>query len=175
MECIDKMRHLAPDQFHMLVKMHLSFLLDLTTDDCDCRFLYDAELLSTPTKNKGLSLVTPKRKTATSSLAKVKGVMDGLPLTVEGVCQVFQIIEYLKRPANMKVEGLFRKHGNLKKQQTLKEHLNKGLTVDLDLGDFSVHECAATLKTFLSDLSEPIVSSTPLFLLIAFNKSGFLD
>lgn len=159
MEIIDKMKRLAPDQFHMLVKMHLSFLLDLNTDDCDCSFIFDNQnqatsstaTTSTPTKSKGLSFVTPRKKVS-------KGVMEGAPLTLEGVCQVFQIIEYLKRPANLKTEGLFRKHGNLKKQQTLKERLNKGITVDLDSGEFSVHECAATLKTFLSDLSEPLLT-----------------
>ena len=41
----------------------------------------------------------------------------------------------------------FRKCGNLKKQQTLKERLNKGIPTDLDTGEFSVHECASTLKS----------------------------
>ena len=145
----DKMRRLAPDQFHLLVKMHLSFLLDLTTDDCDCSFLYEAETLPTTPTRKVF-----KRKGSTS----VNGVMEGAPLTVEGVCQVSQLMEYLRRPENLKIEGLFRKHGNLKKQQTLKEKLNKGIVVDLDSGDFTVHECAATLKNFLSDLSEPLLT-----------------
>ena len=39
--------------------------------------------------------------------------------------QVYQIIEYLGRNHNITSEGLFRKHGNLKKQQALKERLNK--------------------------------------------------
>jgi transcriptional regulator of NAD metabolism len=39
--------------------------------------------------------------------------------------QVYQIIEYLGRNHNITCEGLFRKHGNLKKQQALKERLNK--------------------------------------------------
>jgi hypothetical protein len=162
MECIEKMKRLAPDQFHMLVKMHLSFLLDLNTDDCDCSFVYDASATpATPTKNKGLAFVTPRKKSqnpaAATGCLKSKGVMEGAPLTFEGVCQVFQIIEFLRRPANLKVEGLFRKHGNLKKQQTLKERLNKGINVDLD-SEFTVIECAATLKTFLSDLSEPVLT-----------------
>ena len=74
------------------------------------------------------------------------------------MCQVSQLIEYLRRPENIKVEGIFRKHGNLKKQQTLKERLNKGITVDLDSAEFTVHEVAATLKNFLSDLSEPLLT-----------------
>ena len=136
MESVAKMKRLVPDQFHCLVKMHLSFLLDLTFDDCDCSFLYDSEVLTTPTKKK--SFFTPKKK-----LIGTNGVMDGAPLTQvswtlswrqqviciwfwiswfgsryhhliwlifqEGVCQVFQIIEYLKRGNNIKCEGLFRK------------------------------------------------------------------
>ena len=38
---------------------------------------------------------------------------------------MYQIIEYLGRAHNITSEGLFRKHGNLKKQQALKERLNK--------------------------------------------------
>lgn len=36
-----KFRVAEPDVFHSTVKMHLSFLLDLNTDDCDCSFLYE--------------------------------------------------------------------------------------------------------------------------------------
>jgi hypothetical protein len=41
--------------------------------------------------------------------------------------QVYQIIEYLGRNHNISTEGLFRKNGNQKKQQALKERLNKVL------------------------------------------------
>ena len=41
------------------------------------------------------------------------------------IFQVYQIIEYLGRKHNITCEGIFRKHGNLKKQQALKERLNK--------------------------------------------------
>ena len=156
MESVSKMKRLVPDQFHCLVKMHLSFLLDLTTDDCNCEFLYESDaLIATPTKKKSFFSATPKRKTTGSSN---KGVMEGAPLTQEGVCQVFQIIEYLKRPNNLRLEGIFRKHGNIKKQNALKERLNKGIAVDLDSEEFTVHECASTLKNFLSDLPEPLLT-----------------
>ena len=162
MEPLEKMRRLVPDQFHSLVKMHLSFLTDLKYDDCDCNFVYEATP-STPSKSKGIfsASATPRRSKNSSNA--YKGVMEGAPLTMEGVCQVSQIIEYLKR--NLHIEGLFRsvkkiqrstllkimisirKCGNLKKQQTLKERLNKGIPTDLDTGEFSVHECASTLKS----------------------------
>lgn len=122
---VDKMRHLVPDQFHCLVKMHLSFLLDLNTDECNCSFLYENDVAAaTPSKKKSFTLATPKRKGSNhDSKASSKGVMEGAPLTMEGVCQVFQIIEYLKRPSNLTAEGLFRKHGNLKKQQVRRNYL----------------------------------------------------
>ena len=84
--------------------------------------------------------------------------MDGAALTQEGVCQVYQLIQYLGRDHNIGSEGLFRKNGNLKKQSILKERLNKGVTINLDEGEFSVHECAAVLKSFLSELPEPLLT-----------------
>ena len=72
------------------------------------------------------------------------------------IVKVFQIIEFLGRPHNITTEGIFRKHGNLKKQQVLlffkgssivstsfvfqalKERLNRGIPLDLDECEFSV-------------------------------------
>ena len=69
------LRHLEPDQFHAMVKMHLSFLLDLNTDDCDCNHIYNCDSeranggngASTPAKSnteakrKRMQLLTPRR------------------------------------------------------------------------------------------------------------------
>ena len=79
-------------------------------------------------------------------------------IVLQHYCQVYQIIEYLGRPHNIVQEGLFRKHGNLKKQQALKERLNKGVALNLDEEEFSVHECAAVLKHFLAILPEPLLT-----------------
>jgi len=155
MDTIRRMRLTEPDHYHGMVKMHLSFLLDLHTDECDCSFLEDArtEVEIKDTVDAKLKKVfTPMRK------SKPLGVMDGVPLTQEGVCQVYQIIEYLGRPHNIISEGLFRKHGNLKKQQALKERLNKGIALNLDDEEFTVHEAAAVLKMFLSNLPEPLLT-----------------
>ena len=40
----------------------------------------------------------------------------------------------------------------------LKERLNRGVPMDLDRGEFSVHECASVLKIFLSELPEPLLT-----------------
>jgi len=157
MDTIRRMRLTEPDHYHGMVKMHLSFLLDLHTDECDCSFLEEprneVEVKDT-VDAKFKKVFTPLKK------AKTLGVMDGVPLTQEGVCQVYQIIEYLGRSHNIVSEGLFRKHGNLKKQQALKERLNKGIALNLDDEEFTVHEAAAVLKMFLSNLPEPLLTDS---------------
>ena len=117
MERVLKFKREDPEQFHCLVKMHLSFILEMNTDECDCSFLYD-HLHSN-------DVATPKRKGSMLGANKVvnvlnssrKGVMEGATLTMEGVCQIFQIIQYLDRNGNIEQVGLFRKTGNLQKQK----------------------------------------------------------
>jgi len=155
----DVVRHMKltePEHYHGMVKMHLSFLLDLHTDECDCTFLWEKPEKDSVDSKIKKAFSTPM--TLSIKKSKVKGVMDGVPLTQEGVCQVYQIIEYLGRSHNINQEGLFRKHGNLKKQQALKERLNKGVPLNLDEEEFSVHECAAVLKNFLAMLPEPLLT-----------------
>lgn len=156
------LRREEPDLFHSLVKMHLSILLDLATDDCDCTHIYGHSHslgANTPSTKEGSvfkrRIFTPRKKSSHSSHV---GVMEGAVLTLEGVCQVYQLIAFLKRDAHLRVEGVFRKHGNLKKQQLLKDRLNRGVAMDLDDGTFSVHECAAVLKSFLAELAEPLLT-----------------
>ena len=170
-----QLRRDEPDLFHHLVKMHLSILLDLNTDDCDCSFVYDhakvihpahtapKEPKSTPSIAK--KIFTPKKKASHHGggggglhVGGQKGVMEGAVLTMEGVCQAYQLVHFLARDSHLKFEGIFRKHGNLKKQAALKERLNKGVAMDLDSGEFSVHECAAVLKSFLAELPEPLLT-----------------
>lgn len=151
LELMKKMKLLdqGQDHFHSMVKMHLSILLDLSTDDCDCTFLDGEKQEKEIRKKKSFTPIKPK---------KPKGVMEGAPLTSEGACQVYQIIKFLGRENNISVEGLFRKHGNIKKQSALKERLNRGVSLDLDEGEFSVHECAAVLKNFLASLPQPLLT-----------------
>jgi len=156
LDVVRRMKLSEPDHYHGMVKMHLSFLLDLHTDECDCSFLWEKPEKDSVDSKFKKAFSTPMSLSIKKS--KVKGVMDGVPLTQEGVCQVYQIIEYLGRPHNITQEGLFRKHGNLKKQQALKERLNKGVPLNLDEEEFSVHECAAVLKNFLAMLPEPLLT-----------------
>ena len=93
MDPVSRLRRLEPDRFHALVKMHLSFLLDLNTDSDNHT---PTRAKSTPTKStpmgKSKLLATPLRILQGNSQSS-KGVMDGAVLTQEGVCQVNSIIK----------------------------------------------------------------------------------
>lgn len=103
--------------------------------------------------------------------------MDGAPLTQEGICQVYQLIEYLgKEPSKFVLkhlnnaafvtltfvdicsEGIFRRTGSLSRQQELRALLNQGQPLNLDGGRYSVHDCASVLKGFLAELPEPLLT-----------------
>ncbi|KAG8227737.1 hypothetical protein J437_LFUL008381, partial [Ladona fulva] len=83
----EKLRREDPEQYHTLIRMHLSFVLDLHTDECDSG--------TDKAKNRALkwNLLPFSKKSKTQS----KGVMEGAPLTQEGICQVYQLIEFLSK------------------------------------------------------------------------------
>ena len=58
--------------------------------------------------------------------------------------------------ADVKQEGLFRKAGNVDRQRVLCDHLN-GSEMQLDLHEFTVHDCATVLKSFLGEMPEPLL------------------
>nr|XP_023013315.1 rho GTPase-activating protein 19 [Leptinotarsa decemlineata] len=132
------------EQFHILVRMHLSFLLDINTDEREC--------FSEKGKLKKWNLAPFFKK------AKFRGVMEGAPLTQEGICQVYQLIEFLKKEENMKSEGIFRRTGSLERQHDLRNLLNRGVTLMLEEGTYNVHDCASVLKSFLSELPDPLLT-----------------
>lgn len=57
-------------------------------------------------------------------------------------------------------EGIFRLTGALSRQNKLKSLISQGLPLNLEDGQFSVHDCASVLKNFLSELPEPLLSDT---------------
>lgn len=59
---------------------------------------------------------------------------------------------------DISVEGIFRRTGSLSRQQELRSLLNRGVTLALEGGPYSVHDCASVLKGFLADLHEPLLT-----------------
>ena len=143
-----RMRKVNPEQFHTLVRMHLSFELDLNTEDNDC--INEKGKL----KKWGLLSFTKKPK---STINLQKGA-EGASLSEDGINQVKQLIEFLSKEQNIIQEGIFRRTGKLTRQQELKTELYQGVLLNLNDGRYSVHDCASVLKGFLADLPEPLLS-----------------
>ncbi|KAK5650333.1 hypothetical protein RI129_001362 [Pyrocoelia pectoralis] len=144
-DCLaEKLRRENIEQFNTLVRMHLSFVLDLSTED-------DALLEKSKLRKWSFIPFNKKNKTC-------RGIMDGIPLTQEGICQVYQLIEFIKQEQNISTEGIFRRTGSLTRQQELRNLLNQGVTVSLENNTYSVHDCASVLKGFLADLPEPLLT-----------------
>ncbi|XP_046688260.1 rho GTPase-activating protein 19 isoform X2 [Homalodisca vitripennis] len=142
-----KLKSEDPVQFHTLVRMHLSFVLDLNTDDCD----------SQPEKSK-LRSVKWSFVPFTKKTKPPGKTSEGPQLTKDGISQVYQLIEFLSKEENIVQEGIFRRTGKLTRQQELKSHLTSGEIIDLNNGYYSVHDCASVLKTYLADLQEPLLT-----------------
>ncbi|XP_063596461.1 uncharacterized protein LOC134773232 isoform X1 [Penaeus indicus] len=157
-KCIQKLlwrlRHEDATQYNTLVKMHLSFATDLPTDQIAVH-IRRCDMREQP-PGRRWHLTPLIRRLGRSGNGK--GVMEGAPLTQEGVCQAFQLIHYLNKDYNITQEGLFRKSGSLTRQQELKNLLNSGGDLNLDYGVYSAHDCASVLKSFLADLPEPLLT-----------------
>ncbi|CAH2010428.1 unnamed protein product [Acanthoscelides obtectus] len=132
------------EQFYILIRMHLSFLLDLNTNENDCMF--------DRARIKKWHLVPFAKK------SKTKTVINGVPLSQENVCQMHVLIEFLKNEEHLKNEGIFRRTGSLERQQELKRLISNGMAVTLESGTYNVHDCASVLKSFLAELVEPLLT-----------------
>ncbi|XP_022204514.2 rho GTPase-activating protein 19 [Nilaparvata lugens] len=147
----NKLRNEDPEQFYTLVRMHLSFVLDLNTDDCEWP-VEKAKL-----RNVLKWSLAPFSKKPRQVLIKNNCDSKGI-LTKDSIAQVFQLVEFLSKEDNATQEGIFRRSGKMTRQQELKSQLTSGTPLDLDNSQFSVHDCASVLKTFLAELSEPLLT-----------------
>ncbi|XP_067272518.1 rho GTPase-activating protein 19 [Pseudorasbora parva] len=142
---VEKLRHERAEAFTELVLSNVTRLLDLP--GAEFSQLLDEEEPKTPT-GFFRSFNFLKRKD--------KGVVFGMPLTEEGIAQIYQLIVYLSK--NLHVEGLFRVPGNSLRQQTLREQLNGGADIDFSSGHFHPNDVATLLKSFLGELPEPLLT-----------------
>ncbi|CAG9773094.1 unnamed protein product [Ceutorhynchus assimilis] len=131
------------EQFYVLVKMHLSFLLHMTTEESEC--FYEK------VKLRKWNIVPFGKK------SKHKQSLDAA-LNQNILKQVHQLINFLKLDSNLNSEGIFRRTGSLERQNELKNLLLQGCTINFSNNHFTVHDCASVLKWFLADLPEPITT-----------------
>merc|ERR1712110_937786 len=80
-------------------------------------------------------------------------------MTEARVGSLYQVVEFLGLGRNVVEEGIFRKTGTVRKQQELLERIERGEDLELEDGHYTTHECASVLKTFLANLTEPLVTA----------------
>ncbi|XP_078354398.1 rho GTPase-activating protein 19-like [Oculina patagonica] len=113
------------------------------------------------------SNLKPQRSFFSKSSEKINKIMNrkgnhkifGHSLTEDAIHRVSTLIDFLKR--HVSKEGLFRVSGSKKRQEELKDLLDKEENIDFDGGKFTPHDVASVLKIFLGDLSEPLLTHAP--------------
>ncbi|XP_063362659.1 uncharacterized protein LOC134651477 [Cydia amplana] len=151
---IERLRKENLDQFFTLVRMHLSFVVDINTDDVDCstdkpkqfRWNFHKKI-----KNSAPS----SSQQSNGSGAKIGA--EPSSITEDGILRLNELIDFLSLPENVTQEGIFRRTGSLTRQQELKQLLLTGSSLGLEEGRFTVHDCASVLKGFLAELPQPLL------------------
>lgn len=168
-----------------LVKMHLSFLIDVTTEEWQQIVAYvdkeeEETLKMLDKQNQGKhNHSQTKYFTSTSSsssvnegCAKLNGSkfgppkekelasnIFGNPLTKESLRQAMLLVDFLNEDENYKLEGIFRKSGTQERQQDLRYMLNNGVKVDLKANRFTPVDTSCVLKEFIQNLPEPLLTA----------------
>ncbi|XP_078668703.1 rho GTPase-activating protein 19-like isoform X1 [Branchiostoma floridae x Branchiostoma belcheri] len=161
---VDKLRFEDPETFKELCGGMLTRFLDLPGSELS------RVLGTSPVKDNRRRFLARKKVTQQAentvlatwlALRKLKseqtGGVFGAPLTEEGLAQIHQLIDFLGNHTH--VEGIFRIPGNSHRQQRLKDSLNSGVDIDLELGEFTPHDVASVLKIFLGELPEPLLTT----------------
>uniref|UniRef100_A0A8C9R9K8 Rho GTPase-activating protein 19 n=2 Tax=Scleropages formosus TaxID=113540 RepID=A0A8C9R9K8_SCLFO len=144
---VEKLRHERPEVFAEMVLSNITRLIDLPgTEFAQLQGEVDPKLPNSGGFFRSFNFLKRKEK----------GAVFGMPLTEEGIAQIYQLIEYLSK--NLHVEGLFRVPGNSVRQQALREMLDSGEDIDLETGDYHPNDVATLLKVFLGELPEPLLT-----------------
>ncbi|XP_074603853.1 rho GTPase activating protein at 54D [Brevipalpus obovatus] len=125
---LERLRETRREAFIKLTRMHLLFYIDCPGDSLSVLFQDESNADSESQLNEGM------------------------------IRRMNKLIEFIGQEQNIVEEGIFRRCGSLARQQELKTKLLQELPVELDSGQYNVHDCANVLKTLLSDLPEPLLS-----------------
>nr|CAB3222843.1 rho GTPase-activating protein 19-like [Phallusia mammillata] len=139
------------EDFSELIISHLTRMLDLPGAELDL-------IRGTGNSENALKDGNNKLNLKSWSLMKkkeAKGSGFGSVLTDEAMAQVQQLTDFLGK--NLTKEGLFRKPGNSVRQNQLITALSTGVCIDFNRSKFQAHDVASVLKTFLGQLSEPLL------------------
>lgn len=175
-EVLDKLRRQHKSELLELVKMHLSFLIDVTTEEWERIVAYvdkeEAEHSGNlkPGKNSQTKYFTSSTssescnkigngKFAPPKEKELASNIFGTPLTPQSLSQVMILVDFLNEDDNYKLEGIFRKSGTQERQQDLRYMLNNGVKVDLKANRFTPVDVSCVLKEFIQKLPEPLLTT----------------
>ncbi|CAD7011646.1 unnamed protein product [Ceratitis capitata] len=160
------MRKLNYEKFKSLVRMHLSFELDLNTDEFDLpchEIVYEDK-----GKLKKWNRLSKKQKHASTSCTNAsKGSISAENSPVELLNQQInagflmhleELKQFLLLEKNLTQEGIFRKTGSASRQNELRQQVQNDKPLDLEGGGYSAHDCATVFKGYLADLPEPLLT-----------------
>uniref|UniRef100_A0A1A9X2H6 Rho-GAP domain-containing protein n=1 Tax=Glossina brevipalpis TaxID=37001 RepID=A0A1A9X2H6_9MUSC len=168
-----RMRKCNYEKFKTLVRMHLSFELDLNTDEFDypCHeIVYEDRgklkkwnRMSKKYKHALMSGSTgcassQKTVSGSNSISYSPNECPSQQIDAGFLFHLEEIKNFLMTEKNLLQEGIFRKNGSVSRQNELRSHIQNDSPLHLDYGDYSAHDCATVFKAYLSELSEPLLT-----------------
>ncbi|XP_050677804.1 uncharacterized protein LOC126974375 isoform X2 [Leptidea sinapis] len=108
-QLIEKLRQENVEQFFILVRMHLSFVVDINTDDVDCstdkpkQFRWNFNK-----KTKTSSVASSQNNTFTS-----KSISETNAITEEGISRLNELIDFLSKPTSQYPPSIDSSEGKL--------------------------------------------------------------
>ncbi|XP_062129245.1 uncharacterized protein LOC133841010 [Drosophila sulfurigaster albostrigata] len=175
LELATRMRTCNYEKYKSLVRMHLSFELELNTDEFDLachEIVYEDK-----GKLKKWNRLSKKHRLGhggnTAGVATVTGCATGAGSKSVGnspteclqqqidagfLMHLLELKEFLMLEKNLTQEGIFRKTGAVSRQNELRLHIQQDKPLELEQSEFSAHDCATVFKSFLAELPEPLLT-----------------
>lgn len=176
---LESLRRHSKSELIDLVKMHLSFLIEVTTEEWEKIVAYvdkeeeQAERAGSKLsgKNSQTKYFTSSTSVTSTESAKINSKFAppkekelasnifGNPLSKASLRQAMILVNFLNEDDNYKLEGIFRKSGTQERQQDLRYMLNNGVKVDLKANRFTPVDTSCVLKEFIQKLPEPLLTN----------------
>ncbi|XP_058980944.1 serine-rich adhesin for platelets [Musca domestica] len=182
-EIVARMRRCNYEKFKSLVRMHLSFELDLNTDEFDLpchEIVYEDKgkvrkwnPMSKKHKHGAVVAALASGSTGCASAVGIKGSngtahnanCGGSP--TENLRQhvdpgflfhLQELKDFLMSEKSIQQEGIFRKTGSSSRQNELRQQIQNDKPLDLEASGYSAHDCATVFKGYLAELAEPLLT-----------------
>ncbi|XP_037952908.1 uncharacterized protein LOC119683326 [Teleopsis dalmanni] len=159
------MRESNFEKYRSLVRMHLSFELELNEFDLPCHeIVYEDK-----GKWKKWNRISKKQRHHLSAVCSTttKGSNSSGGSPTEGLHQQIdagflfhlkEIKEFLLLEKNITQEGIFRKTGSVSRQNELRIQIQSNKALELECSSYSAHDCATVFKGYLAELPEPVLT-----------------